>query len=1146
MCGIVAVIRRPSRRTPPELDPLVAALRAAAPVLPIDVEDARTSARALGDFAARVEAVDRPLRGVPGVRGLLSDPSGRADLAAAADELQDSVDRLDQALDASTTLVGDELESVNAALVRAKDAVWAITHDRIRHADAVALLAGSDPTPGTIEACASIQTVLSSIDRLEVRGRDSAGIHVMVRGHGLDLEDPAVAAMLGGRDADPLFANGSVRVVGDAMSFVYKAAAEIGELGDNTARLRAAMTRDELLHRALASEGAEAVVLAHTRWASIGVISEANAHPLNQEEIGRVEGPYVVAALNGDVDNFADLIALEQLRIPVGITTDAKVIPALMSHRLQRGEAPLDAFRSTVAGFEGSVAVAANTPADPHKLFLALRGSGQGVFVGLAEDAFIVASEPYGVVEETATYIRLDGETPGNPDNPGGSQGQILVLDDRLAGELAGLQRIAYDGTDLPLREADLNSAEVTTRDIDRGAFPHFLMKELSEAPGSFRKTLRGKVVERDGVLSVALGDATLSPDIRERLQSGAIRRVLVIGQGTAAVAGQSLAAALVSMVPDNTIRAEAVLATELSGFHLNDAMEDTLVVAISQSGTTTDTNRTVDVVRAHGAAVVSIVNRRNSDLASKSDGVLYTSDGRDVEMSVASTKAFYAQIAAGFLLAAAIAAEVAPETVGEHDSLLRALRSLPAALTEVLARRGHIAGVAQRHAPNRRSWAIAGNGVNRIAAQEVRIKLSELCYKAIACDVTEDKKHIDLSSEPLIFVCAAGLRGSNADDVGKELAIYRAHKAAPIAVVDENDDRFSAALETIPVPSVDPRVAFVLSAMAGHLFGYEAALAIDASARPLREARSAIDDVVRRSPSEVEIMARLAIEMEPLARRYFDELRAGTYDGALDAGTAVRIATVIRYALGIVPLDAYAVELGAIGTPGAVVEDLTAALTKGIEELTRPVDAIKHQAKTVTVGISRSDETLLRVPLVRDLLAAGVSRDSLSYRTLRTLVDLDPAVLEVVGYTRYRIDGDPAVEPARVHVVDKGGVAIDIVSRTERDATLRGTKHRAAVEREVTVTVGASDGRTLVIVPEVKANHTVGLSLLHVRMPGALPADIARSVLQGYRGRYTALQDAVTETEPAFDDDVLARVPLVELLTKPVLFLAEYWRPAA
>ena len=131
---------------------------------------------------------------------------------------------------------------------------------------------------------------------------------------------------------------------------------------------------------------------------------------------------------------------------------------------------------------------------------------------------------------------------------------------------------------------------------------------------------------------------------------------MIAIGQGTAHVAGLSLVAALRPMTAGTDLRIEAALATELSGFGLRPDMHDTLVVAISQSGTTTDTNRTVDMARASGARVIAIVNRRNSDLIDRSDGVLYTSDGRDVEMSVASTKALYSQLAAGFLLAPRIA----------------------------------------------------------------------------------------------------------------------------------------------------------------------------------------------------------------------------------------------------------------------------------------------------------------------------------------------------------------------------------------------------------------------------------------------------------------------------------------------------------
>ena len=708
----------------------------------------------------------------------------------------------------------------------------------------------------------------------------------------------------------------------------------------------------------------------------------------------------------------------------------------------------------------------------------------------------------------------------------------------------SGIARLAYDGTALPLHADDLQRAQITTRDIDRGEFPHYLLKEISEAPGSFRKTLRGKLVERDGRLRVEVGHEALPDAVRARLADGSIRRVLVIGQGTAAVAGQSLATALTDIAPGRLV-ATALPATELSGFGLVDDMADTLVVAISQSGTTTDTNRTVDLVRSRGAAVIAIVNRRNSDLTDRSDGVLYTSDGRDVEMSVASTKAFYAQIAAGFLLAFAVA-EAAGVDVGAHADLLAALRSLPGSMEQVLARRAEIAPIATRLAPTRRSWAVVGNGRNRIAAHEVRIKLSELCYKSIACDATEDKKHIDLSAEPLVIVCAAGLRGSNADDVAKEIAIYGAHEAAAIAVVDEGDARFGAALEVVPVPVTHPDLGFVLAAMAGHLFGYEAALAIDASARPLREARAAIeaafgdgtDDAARATDG-------LADELAPLAERFAAGLRVGAYDGALEAGTAVRVASLLRYATGMVPLDVYAVEWGKVGTPATVVEDLTAALTTAIEELTRPVDAIKHQAKTVTVGISRSDDTLLRSALVQVVLGAGTPRDDLGYRVLRTLVALDPAVAEVIGTIRYRIDGDPATDAATIEVVDRTGIGATYPSRTEADPRLRGTKQLVAAEREVTVARGRRDGRTVIIVPEVKGAQTVGLTLLHVELHDHLAGDLARAVLDGYRNRFAALRSAVTETEPTFDDARLADFTMTDLLTTPVYVLADRWRGA-
>jgi len=991
-----------------------------------------------------------------------------------------------------------------------------------------------------------VHQALSALDRLEVRGRDSAGLHLFVSDHGLDLDAPEVAAEIAGRSADNLFTDSSVRVVDGRLGFVYKVAAEIGELGDNTASLRNSIRQDDLLRKALDNDTAEVVVLGHTRWASVGIISEPNAHPVNSEQVGVASGPYCTAVLNGDVDNYGDLIRANGLSIAEDITTDTKVIPTLTAKHLADGHDLTEAFRRTVSVFEGSVAIGLSSAEAPDDLLLALRGSGQAIYVGLAEDAYIVASEPYGVVEDAIDYLRMDGETPANLDNPNASRGQILRLRGASAGTVEGIDRVAYDGTVLPVTQDDIAQAGVTTRDIDRGDNPHYLLKEITESPRSFRKTLRGKLTDRDGHLSVVVDESTMPAHIAEKISSGQIKTIYVIGQGTAAVAGQAVADAINGEL-GGAMSVLAIPATELSGFGLRKDMSDSLVIAISQSGTTTDTNRTVDIVKQRGASVLAIVNRRGSDLTDRAEGVLYTSDGRDVEMSVASTKAFYAQIAAGFLLAVTIADLAIPDQIDmdERQKLLTSLRDLPELMLETITRRPDVERAASAHAPSRRYWACVGNGPNLIAARELRIKLSELCYKSIAADSTEDKKHIDLSSEPLILICAAGLEGSTADDVGKEVAIFRAHKSAPIVIANEGETRFNSALDVIYVPVTHHRLAFVLSTVVGHLFGYEAALAIDAQAQPLREARAAIDSLIdetRGSLTGEQFLARLEPSLAPVVSTFMDGLRVGSYNGHLEAGTAVQLASRMRYAVGNVPLDSYQSEFGKVGTPAVVVEDLSASLAAAIDELTRPVDAIKHQAKTVTVGISRTDETLLEFPLVAEVLDAGAPRDHLTYSTIRTLANLDPAVASIAGWTRYDIDGLESGN-GTITVVDRGGISATIPSRTDRSPALRGTKKRVAEEREVLVAKGRSDGRPIMMIPEVKDNETTGMTLLHIELHDRLDPEVMRGVLQGYRNRFSALHGAVTETEETFRLDLLGQQDVGELLWVSIQELADRWR---
>lgn len=287
--------------------------------------------------------------------------------------------------------------------------------------------------------------------------------------------------------------------------------------------------------------------------------------------------------------------------------------------------------------------------------------------------------------------------------------------------------------------------------------------------------------------------------------------------------------------------------------------------------------------------------------------------------------------------------------------------------------------------------------------------------------------------------------------------------------------------------------------------------------------------------------MAALRTRLRGPAADFFDTLRVGSYDGHLEASTAVRLASLLRIVTMDNSIEAHQAETGKVGSPAALVDDLTLALTRAIEELTRPIDAIKHQAKTVTVGISRSDEGVLDRSLVQAVLATGTGRDVLSYRTLKVLADLDAAVEEVVGFTRYRIEGDGSDET--IAVVDRGGISRDLPSRVDRNPVLVGTKRRVAHEREVLVARGRTDGRTVVFVPEVKAGSTVGILLLHVRFHEYRPAAVMRAVLQGYDRRYERLVDWVSETEGEMNDELLSTVPVADLLVLPISDVADRWR---
>ncbi len=240
--------------------------------------------------------------------------------------------------------------------------------------------------------------------------------------------------------------------------------------------------------------------LTHTRWASVGSITEENCHPLNNYTTINSSPSYplypgaeaqINVVLNGDIDNYPELRqAMDDSGelIAPQITTDTKIIPLQIEKYLQAGHNLADAFRLAVNDFEGSHAIAMTSALEPGKMFLALKGSGQSIYVGINADQYMFSSELYGLVEVMPRFLKMNGEA-GN----GAGSGQIFILDQNSGGDIKGITACFYDGTAIGLSDSLLQTAEITTRDIDRSDYPHYFLKEISESALSVKRTLRGK-----------------------------------------------------------------------------------------------------------------------------------------------------------------------------------------------------------------------------------------------------------------------------------------------------------------------------------------------------------------------------------------------------------------------------------------------------------------------------------------------------------------------------------------------------------------------------------------------------------------------------------------------------------------------------
>ncbi len=1106
------------------------------------------------------------------------------------DRLTDLAKKLDTVITGETKLLTEhtgrlDIDTADILFQRIenlKDIAWCLTKelvDNVKKIKDMASFTDAEPSHSYVNIFKKINAVLNSLDRLEVRGRDSAGISLMFT---LDqptymsfekaLETNALLNELTDRSEYDVLLNKSIAhnrikdITGKecvALTITYKVAAEIGCLGDNIRFIRDQIKKDRILQLLATFPSLYNTVSSHTRWASVGAITEANCHPVDNHVTGKnPDGKWIIhACLNGDIDNYLDLkkeFETNGTDIHEDITTDTKIIPLWIDKYLKQDHPIEEAFRLAVNDFKGSHAISMHTDLAPGKLFLAQRGSGQALFIGISEDLYMPTSEVYGFVEETSSFIKATGEKTTNG-HKGDAHGQIYILNQETPGGIEGIMAFRYDNTPILLDEKDIKYTDITSRDIDRQAFPHYFLKEISESPNSVEKTLRNRWKIKDSDQSrliVTLEEKAFPKSLQLALTEKKIRRIFFIGQGTAGIAAKVCANILNYYMADQSVVTRSLKASELSGFIISaednsTSMADALIIAISQSGTTTDTNRTIDMVKERGAHTLAIVNRRDSDITFKVDGVFYTSSGRDIEMSVASTKAFYSQIIAGALLNLNIAQLKGWRNEEFVTDEIKQLLTIPSHMQTIIEMSNSIENSAKKFATTKTYWAAVGSGPNKASADEIRIKLSELCYKTISSDFVEDKKHIDLSSEPLIIICAAGTREAVIGDIIKDTAIFRAHKATPIVIADQNEKRFDPYAATVlNVPVVSEHLAPIINTLAGHIWGYHAALVINEGSRFLynfrEDLRKSIENYNNDGLDIYEIILEKSFR-EKIALFYNDfRAKKSGKSFPIKITYASDLILLLKYLSGKLPVSDFEIDFGKKGTARNMITSLFECMGESINAMSRPVDAIKHQAKTVTVGTSRISEKVEGL-LFEALVANNINISQLLNRNILVLKHLQKIVSGIKGAILYKIDGlnllgEPSDETS-ISMIKKEGVLKEFPSRVEADTRLKGTKKIIVRQGNVYIGKGRKDDRSIIIIPILSAspgtpNMLEYLLLLNISFRENV---LLEDKITALGGKYEHIKNIVQENSLAWNDKDLELVAMEFLFGRSAEKIGEY-----
>jgi glucosamine--fructose-6-phosphate aminotransferase (isomerizing) len=573
--------------------------------------------------------------------------------------------------------------------------------------------------------------LLAGLHRLEYRGYDSAGIAVITRG-GLR---------------------------------VHKAVGKIAQLEAGLPkRLRGT------------------VGIAHTRWATHGEPSDANAHP-HVDCAGNV-----AVAHNGIIENAGVLRARLEAE---GHVFRSETDTELLAHLLEAGGDDLtQAIRTALAAIEGTYGLAVVDARHPDQIVVARNGSP--VVIGIGQREMFVASDAAALVRHTR---------------------QVVYLDDR---EVATIDADGYRTVTLDDRPTQKSPSEVSWghEAYDRGEFPHFMLKEINEQVEASARTLKGRL---DAQFSTAhLGGLELSA--RELL---AIRRVKILGCGSAFYAGLAGAHVIESLT---RVPADAEPASEFR--YRNPVVEnEVLYVAVSQSGETADTLAAVREIRRKGGRVLGMVNVVGSTIARECEGGIYIHAGPEV--SVCSTKSFTCTVLAFALLALHLG-RIRDLSPARGKRLVQALERLPEQIAEIVAGNDAIRTIAEKYASRTNAFFLGRAGGFPVALEGAQ-KLKEVSYIHAEAYPASELKHGPLAlvspETPTVMVLPQ-------DDLYEKslssLEEIRARRGPVIALTHPGDDRLRGKVDDVLlVPASEPELNPVLMTVPLQLLAYHAAVAL-------------------------------------------------------------------------------------------------------------------------------------------------------------------------------------------------------------------------------------------------------------------------------------------------------------------------------